>query len=377
MHLSLWEKQSFYAPADILIIGSGFVGLWSAYFLKKKKPEVKITLVDRGVIPTGASTRNAGFACFGSVTELMRDAVQMGEESMLTLVEMRYKGLKRIQKEFRKKEIDFATCGGYELISDPDTARYTDLSQQVKWLNHLLAPVVKTKKTFRFSDNKMDKFGFAGISHIISNELEGYLHPGKLCQALLQRVQAMGVNVLPATGVSSIEQHAGGIRLVTDRNIMLSSERLLVCTNGFAKELLPDLEVVPARGQVIVTSPIPDLKIKGTFHYDEGYYYFRNVGNRLLLGGARNIAIDEETTTDMELSQKIQNALEAFLSTHLLPGIDYEITDRWSGIMGVGTGKMPIVKKISDNMYCAVKMSGMGVALAPIAGETVADLMLA
>lgn len=376
MHLSLWEKQSFYAPADVLIIGSGFVGLWSAYFLKKKKPGIKITLVDRGVIPTGASTRNAGFACFGSVTELMKDVVQMGEDSMLTLVEMRYKGLRRIQKEFRKKEIDYANCGGYELISDPDTKRYTDLSQQVKWLNHLLAPVVNIKKSFRFSDNKMDKFGFAGISHIISNELEGYLHPGKLCQALLQRVQSMGVNVLPATGVTTIEQHAGGIRLVTDRNIMLTAERLLICTNGFAKELLPDLEVVPARGQVIVTSPIPNLKIKGTFHYDEGYYYFRNVGNRLLLGGARNAAVEEETTTEMALSQKIQTALETFLSTHLLPGIDYEITDRWSGIMGMGAGKMPIVKKIRDNMYCAVKMSGMGVALAPIAGETVAELML-
>jgi glycine/D-amino acid oxidase-like deaminating enzyme len=58
--------------------GSGFAGLWSALFLKKKHPEAKVTLLDRGLIPTGASTRNAGFACFGSLTELVHDAETMG-----------------------------------------------------------------------------------------------------------------------------------------------------------------------------------------------------------------------------------------------------------------------------------------------------------
>ncbi|MFL5809244.1 MAG: FAD-dependent oxidoreductase, partial [Flavisolibacter sp.] len=60
--VSIWEKETFYAPQDVVIAGSGFVGLWSAFFLKKKKPKLKITVVDRGLIPTGASTRNAGFA---------------------------------------------------------------------------------------------------------------------------------------------------------------------------------------------------------------------------------------------------------------------------------------------------------------------------
>ena len=103
MHISLWEKESFYAPSDIVIAGSGFAGLWSAYYLKKKDPGLRITIVDRGIIPTGASTRNAGFACFGSVTELIKDTAMMGEERMLWLVEMRYRGLSKIRKVFRKK----------------------------------------------------------------------------------------------------------------------------------------------------------------------------------------------------------------------------------------------------------------------------------
>jgi gamma-glutamylputrescine oxidase len=126
----------------------------------------------------------------------------------------------------------------------------------------------------------------------------------------------------------------------------------------------------------LVTAPIPGLKIKGTFHYDEGFYYFRNLGNRLLLGGARNAAVDEETTTEMEITQNIQYRLEQFIINHLLPGAHFEITDRWSGIMGLGSEKMPIIKKISANTYCAVRMSGMGVALAPVAGNEVAKLIV-
>ncbi len=117
VQLSVWEKESFFAPADIVIAGSGLAGLWSAYYLKKKSPSLRITIVERGLIPTGASTRNAGFACFGSLTELVADARQMGEDNMLELVEMRYKGIKRIRKTFGNAEIDYEKHGGYELFT--------------------------------------------------------------------------------------------------------------------------------------------------------------------------------------------------------------------------------------------------------------------
>src|SRR5580700_747995 len=110
--VSFWEKESFYGPKDVVIVGSGFVGLWSAYYLKKLKPKLSVTIVDRGIIPTGASTRNAGFACFGSVTELIADTLEMGENSMLELVEMRYRGLNRIRKLFSNREINFEDLGG-------------------------------------------------------------------------------------------------------------------------------------------------------------------------------------------------------------------------------------------------------------------------
>ena len=375
MHISLWEKESFYSPSDIIIAGSGFVGLWSAYYLKKKNPHLSITVVDRGVIPTGASTRNAGFACFGSVTELIKDTATMGEDMMLWLVEMRYRGLSKIRKVFSKKDIDYINSGGYEIIPSDKDELYKELEWQVKWLNKILSPVIGTRKVFRFEDEKISEFELAGVGRIISNDLEGCLHPGKLCQSLLQLVQSMGVKVLSGITIESFEETNDVVTLHIDKGISLSADQLLICTNGFARQLLPQLDVMPARGQILVTAPIPSLKLKGTFHYDEGFYYFRNIGKRLLIGGARNIAVEDEMTTEMEITERIQHTLEQFIAKHILPGKTFEITDRWSGIMGVGTEKMPIIKRISPKIFCAVKMSGMGVALAPVAADTITDMM--
>jgi glycine/D-amino acid oxidase-like deaminating enzyme len=375
MQISVWEKESFYAPKDVIIVGSGLVGLWCAWHLKKNDPNLSVAIIDRGIIPTGASTRNAGFACFGSVTELADDAERFGEESMLQLVEMRYKGLQRIRKVFKESAIDFDMCGGYELFPEIAMEKIPVLAYQTERLNTLLKEITGKKRTFKQADDKIDDLGLHEVEHLIENKLEGYLHSGKLCQALLQAVQSMGVTILNAIEISGFEKVNDHIELYTNQFVNFKAGKVLICTNAFARQLLPDLDIVPARGQVLVTSPIENLPLKGTFHFDAGYYYFRNLGNRVLLGGARNKAFSAETTTELTITDTIQQELEHFLSTYILPGYTYTITDRWSGIMGMGNNKLPIVKEVSPQVFCAVRMSGMGVALAPVIGEQMAKLL--
>jgi len=372
--LSVWELESFFAPADIIIAGSGYVGLWSAYYLKKHAPELSITILERGLIPTGASTRNAGFACFGSLTELISDASKMGEDKMLELVEMRYKGLRRIGKLFPDKVIDFQRNGGYELIGG-SSIDINELRSQIDRLNRPLKKIVKLQKTFRMVNHKIADFGFAGIQHLIENKAEGQLHSGKLCQALLKQVQSMGVTVLNNIEIKSYEKVNGHVLLHTNFPFSFTASQLLVCTNAFARQLLPQLDIEPARGQVLVTSPVDGLPFRGTFHYDEGFYYFRNLGERVLLGGARNKAFEAENTDQMTTTSEIQQELERFLNEVILPGRNYSIDHRWSGIMGMGSEKMPIMQAVNERVFCAVRMSGMGVALAPLIGERVARLM--
>lgn len=375
MQISIWEKESFYAPKDVIIVGSGLVGLWSAYYLKKQNPRCTVAIVDRGIIPTGASTRNAGFACFGSVTELQEDFIKMGEDKTLELVSMRYQGLQRMRKILDEKLIDFELCGGYELIAADNDPGMEALEEQIATMNKKLKQAIKTSHTFKLSDKKISEFGFQHVAHLLENKLEGYLHSGKLCQALLQLVQSMGVIVFNGVEITHFEKIVDKMVLYTKQQLRFTASKILVCTNAFAKELLPALDIIPARGQVLVTSTIHGLKLNGTFHYDEGYYYFRNIGNRVLLGGARNKAFEEERTTEMITTDTIQKELEHFLAHYILPGKEYAITDRWSGIMGMGSEKMPIMQEVSPQVYCAVRMSGMGVALAPVIGEKVAEML--
>ncbi|HEX3768962.1 MAG TPA: FAD-dependent oxidoreductase [Puia sp.] len=373
--VSIWEKESFFAPKDFIVIGSGFTGLWSAYYLKKRYPEKSVTVLERGIIPSGASSRNAGFACFGSFTELESDSQQHGENEMLQLVEWRFKGLEKIQKKFSAERIDYENLGGYELVSPAVYPDINILRTRIDHLNNQLKNITGKQKTFQLNDSKIKSFGLGGSHHLIENKLESQLHSGKLLEALVQLVHAEGVTVLTQVDVKKIQVLSDRVELETNLPAIMRTEQVLICTNAFAKTLLPELDILPARGQILLTEPIQGLKIKGTFHYDQGFYYFRNLENRLLLGGARNKFLTEEETFSAETSEHIQDELERFLREIVIPGVSYKIGMRWSGTMAIGKEKKPIVQKISDRIFCAVRMSGMGVALAPQLGKKVAGMM--
>ena len=384
MAISAWEQSTYYAPKDVVIIGCGFVGLWTAYELINKYPKMQITILERGVIPSGASTRNAGFSCFGSVSELMYDVELMGEANMLETVKMRYDGLQKIQRTFDKKAIDYDQFGGYELFEKNGPYDIQQLDKDIAYLNKILAPVLKTPMKngkylpiYTNETKKIKQLGFQEIEALAFSPFEGQLNSAKLVLALQQAVQSKGVQILFNTEVKKFKSHKKGVNIQTNLEAPLETKQLLICTNGFTKQLMPSVDVVPARGQVFITEPIPNLKFKGTFHFDEGFYYFRNVGNRLLLGGARNKDFKNEKTYSLETSPIIQKTLEDFMMKRILPkgSKKPKIELRWSGTMGMGKIKKPIIEELQPNIFCAVRMSGMGVAIAPIVAERAVKLM--
>jgi gamma-glutamylputrescine oxidase len=373
--VSIWEYESFFSHKDFIIVGSGLTGLWSAYYLKKRYPKKTVLLLERGMIPSGASSRNAGFACFGSFTELLADTDLHGENKMLDLVEMRFRGLEKIRKKFSDEQINYENYGGYELISPEQFPDLDTLRTRIDALNSQLKEITGKQKTFQLNDSKIKQFGLGGSHHLIENKQEGQLHSGKLLEALVQLVHSVGVTILTQVDVKKMETQQDRVRLETNLPVLLTAGQVLICTNAFAKTLLPDLDILPARGQILLTEPVEGLKIKGAFHYDEGFYYFRNLDNRVLLGGARNKFIDEEETFSVDVSEHVQQELERFLKEIILPGTPFRVSLRWSGTMAVGKEKNPIVQKINDRVFCAVRMSGMGVALAPQLGKKVAGMM--
>ncbi len=371
--MSVWEKETFFEHQDVIIVGSGLVGLWSGIELKETNPKLKITILERGLIPTGASTRNAGFACFGSPTELMHDVDMYGEDVMWKIVEMRFKGIEKIRKNFSNEGLGFEECGGYE-VYETDKMHDGDFVERVYWLNKGLQKITGKLNCFAWKNQRVAEFGFTGFDAMLENKLEGCLHSGKLVKSLWQKAIAKGIQVFTKVKVNGWEKANHKIIINPNEPVTFSANQLLICTNAFTNDLIPEVNITPARGQMILTSPIADLKMKGAFHFDEGYYYFRNLGNRVLLGGARNAAFDEEETSAMETSEIIQTKLQNFLSRHILFGKQYTIEQKWSGIMGFTANKQAIIKRINDNVSVAVSCNGMGVALAPMIAEKVVEL---
>lgn len=365
---SIWELETFYRKQDVIIVGAGFTGLWTAISIKEKYPKKNILIIEKNAIPIGASSRNAGFACFGSLTEIIADSEKMGWDKTLDLVKMRFEGLQKIQQFFKADEIDFELCSGFELIET------NSFLSKIDEVNKKLKSITGIEKTYQINQQKLEEFGLKNSGYLIENPLEGSLHSGKLLMKLLKKCQDLGVEFLFGTNVQNISETEDEI-IVETENAAIKAEKIVICTNAFTNDLLPDLEIIPARGQILLTEPIENLKLKGTFHFDEGFYYFRNLGNRILLGGARNKAFQEEETTELATTEFLQNHLEKFLKEIILPNQDFKISHRWSGIMAMGLEKSPIVKQLSPRKYCAVRLSGMGVALAPKIGEIVADLI--
>ena len=373
MELSFWEKNTLLTNIDVVIIGSGIVGLNAAMALKKKNRKINILVLERGLFSTGASSKNAGFACFGSAGELLDDLKSHSEEELFSLVEKRWKGLQKLRKNLGDKAIVFEKLGGYEVFDQPTD--FLRCKEKLSYLNTQVAQITGIKHTYRIADDQITGFGFRGINHMILNTAEGQIDTGKMMATLELAVRNLGVKLIYGIAATSIANNGNKI-VVSASGLDITCNRVIIATNGFAKQLLPDYPIQPARAQVLITHPIKKLKLKGTFHFDNGYYYFRNVGNRLLLGGGRNLDFKTEETYENGLTEIVQTRLNTLLKTMIVPTTPYEVDMRWSGIMGVGPEKKSIVKCVRKNVFCAVRMGGMGIAIGTLVGEEVADLVI-
>ncbi|MAO08290.1 MAG: FAD-dependent oxidoreductase [Alteromonas sp.] len=370
--LSYWEQQTWLSEVDFAIIGSGIVGLSCALSLRENHPNAKIVVLEKGTLPSGASTKNAGFACFGSVSEIRDDLKSHSEAEVIQLLKNRFEGLRWLRNTLGDKNIDYQEWGGYEVFAENDTELFEECVSNLEYVNNLIKEALFTKND-PFSI-KNDPFSFKNIQkQLIFNQFEGQIDTGKMMQALLQKCQKKGVFILNSVKIDSFSAKNDQILLNFANFLQFSAKKLFIATNGFAKELLPEINLQPARAQVLITKPIQNLPIKGTFHLDRGYYYFRNIHDRILLGGGRNLDFEGETTTQLETTEVIQKELHRILSEMILPNTSFEIEHQWSGIMGVGNQKKPIIKKVSENVYCAVRLGGMGVALGGFVGTSLAN----
>ena len=377
MNLSYWEKSSFLADADYVIVGAGIVGLFAAITLKNSQPSARVVLLERSFLPSGASTKNAGFACFGSISELMEQEQTCSKSEFLSVIQQRWQGLNLLISTLGAEQIAFEPCGGYELFTPEESELYQACIAKLNYYNDLLKEHIgATTPIFSIADERIKEFGFKGIEHLIFNAYEGKIDAGKMMQALIAKARSFGVEIFFGAEVLAYQTQNNQVK-ISGKNFEINAKKILIATNAFAKQLLPNLSIVPGRGQVLITKPIQNIKFNSTFHYQKGYFYFRNIDNRILIGGGRNLFFEQEESTEMHNTENILASLKVLLFDKICHNQPIEIDYAWSGIMAFGEQLQPIIEKFSEGVYVAVRCNGMGIAMGSKTGESLAKLAIA
>jgi gamma-glutamylputrescine oxidase len=364
---SYWELKYYFDTYDLIVVGSGIVGLSTAISYKESHAKAKILILEKGFFPDGASTKNAGFACFGSAGELLDDLDNMPENEVWETVKMRWEGLQLLRSRLKDKNLNYRAYGGFELFRNKKEMDYC--FGKLEWLNKRMLSLIGVHNCYQQEHSSISQF--KKIKGALFNSYEGQLDTSLMMKNLILLAQKKGVVILNNVTVLGLEELNDTVELNSNRGVF-KAKTVVLATNGFVNQLIKINDVKPARAQVLITKPLKNLKIKGTFHLQKGFYYFRNIDDRLLFGGGRNVDFENETTCESGLNAKIQQNLDDLLREIILPDTFFEVEHRWSGIMGVGKEKKPIIKAIGKNILAAVRMGGMGVAIGSLVGQKAA-----
>ncbi len=361
---SYWERADYPQTQDLIVVGGGFTGLSVAYHAKQKNPDWRVLLLERHPIAEGASTKNAGFACYGTLGEILSDIEMMGESAAFSLVQSRLSGLAYLRELLGDQDLELEAYGGTELFFE---------SEEEKWIRaqHIMESVNSSLgldyDLFKINDHHHN---FKGLIASVYSAREAQINPLKAVLKLERMALESGIKILKGVEVRSYLK-SGDWTLESNAG-QWPAQRVVFCTNAFG---IPgrEADIIPARNQVLITKPFKHNIPLGNYHVKEGYIYFRTVGDRLLIGGARHLDNERETTAELGFNSFLLDRLGQFLNEELQLQGKWELEEQWSGIIATGHSKEPIVEELADGLWYCGRFGGMGVALSTLTGKNMAE----
>ena len=359
--LSYWELKGWFENTDALIVGGGLVGMNAALDLQSLHPNWRIVLIDRSDIG-GASTRNAGFACFGSPSELLEDWKTLGHERTIDLVKMRWDGLNELRRQWGDDALGYRDCGSLEVFTHPES--FQQCLAALPEMNEVLSPIFGETPFTTLDSSTFTDSGLNNVCGVISSPLEGDLDVAQMNRAMRRELFSRGIDVIGGVTVQHLHQNGLSWQMGTNLGD-LEAPKVFICNNAWASELL-DIDVQPAPNAVVVSQPLHRLKLKQTIHHDRGYVYAREVDGRLLIGGGRHWKCRDD-------HDRIQRLLD-WAQKHIVGAESIQIDHHWIGQLGVGTHRMPVIDELKPGLFAGVRLGGMGVAVGSEVGRQLARL---
>lgn len=369
--------------ADVAIIGAGFTGLWTAYYLLERQPSLRVVLLERGVAGSGASGRNGGF-CDGYLNgDPDRYAKEHGREATVALRRAAAGTPDVIDAVLQAEGIDagFIRSGSLNLARTPaQSARQrTRVAAHPEWKlgDDLDKRWLPTEEVAQLVE-------VPGVLGALFAPAVARVHPARLVRGLAEAVERRGATIYERTTANSIAD-----RLVrTDRGDV-AAPHVIRATEGYSEGLNGnDRRLLAFTSQIVATEPLPPevwAKIglanrELVVNSDRLFIYMqRTVDDRIALGGGYTYRPSRPTEPAAEQRFLVEPNFALLESTvkELFPAAaDARITHRWGGIWGAGRDFCPTVSYHRASGFGWAGGYGDGVAASNLAGRCLADLIL-
>jgi len=353
--VSLWLEgvQRSYPPlegdatADVVIVGAGIAGVATAYFLAKAGAR-PIVLEARGVAEA-ASGRNAGFLLAGVAENLVAASRRYGATAAKRIwqVTIRTRSIVRTLVAENAIDCELRFNGSDQIAGDDEEWREIEESAQLLRAQGVPMTTNASERCATYAD-------------------DGELHPVKWVRGLAAAAVRLGARIHEDTPVSHVRD---GVAATAGGSVTAGA--IVLCTNAYTRHLT-ESRVRPVRGQMLATEPTAPV-IARPAYANRGYQYWRQrADGRVLVGGWRDTAVDEEVGEEERTTPRIQDQLDAFLAAR---GIRTRVTHRWAGTMGFSHDALPYVGETSPRLFVCGGFTGHGMAFGPASAEMIATLV--
>ncbi|MGW4553790.1 NAD(P)/FAD-dependent oxidoreductase [Streptomyces sp. NPDC004365] len=371
------EPLSGDRSADVVIVGGGYTGLWTAYYLKKAAPFLRITVLEQKFCGYGASGRNGGWL-YNGVAGRDRYAKLHGREAAVRLQKAMNNTVAEVVRVTREEgiEADVHVGGVLEVAYTP-----AQLARLKAFHEHELSFGEQDRELYGAAETAerirvADAVGSTWTPH------GGRLHPVKLVKGLAAAVEALGVTIHERTPVTEIRpKHA-----VTPYGTV-RAPYVLRCTEGFTASLKGQRRTwLPMNSSMIATEPLTDeqwarIGWEGRETLGDmahAYMYAqRTADGRIALGG-RGVPYrfgsrtDNDGRTQPATIEALYDILVRFFPS--LTGV--KVAHAWSGVLGVPRDWCATVTlDRSTGLGWAGGYVGSGVATTNLAARTLRDLV--
>lgn len=357
-NVPVWEDGDWEAlPAldrdltvDVCVVGLGGSGL--AAVLEARSLGASVAGIDAGIVAGGAAGRNGGFLLAG-IADFHHDAVRAhGRERAVALYRLTMEEIERIAAETPEA---VRLTGSLRIAASEEEER--DCRVQLEVMREDALPAEWYE-------------GREGTGLLIPTD--GVFHPLRRCRSLARKAIAAGSQLFEHT--PAIELSGNEVRTPAAR---IKCGSVIVAVDGKLARLVPELvpRVRDARLQMMATAPVPTLRLTRPVYMRWGYDYWQQLEDgRLVFGGFRDAAMEEEWTDSGEPTARIQELQERFLRDRL--GIREPITHRWAATVSYSADDLPILEEVRRNVWVAGAYSGTGNVVGALCGRALGRLAL-